>query len=98
MASGFDGHSTCGRRPSFVQAVIDNFSRYFLATRTTVSYGGASTKSLLVEAPAKARQLGCVGLPTVFVDSGTENLNAHVERETRSIVSWRKSKSTSPTR
>jgi len=63
----------------FVQAVIDNFSRYILACRTTTTYGGASTKALLFEAMAKAKELGCTLLPTVLVDSGTENINADVD-------------------
>lgn len=63
----------------FVQAVIDNFSRYVLAARTTATYGGSSTKTLLLEAIGKATAMGCSLTPTVMVDSGSENLNGETD-------------------
>jgi len=64
----------------FVQAVVDNFSRYVLAVRTTATYGGSETKTLLLEALCKAKALGCRLTPTVMVDSGSENLNVEIDR------------------
>ena len=64
---------------AFVQAVIDNFSRYVLAWKVSQDYGGVRTKELLERAIAKATQLGLDLIPNVFVDSGTENLNSHVD-------------------
>ena len=63
----------------FVQAVIDNYSRYILAVKTSAAYGGRETQALLQQALARARELGCDLLPTVMVDSGTENLNFDVD-------------------
>ena len=63
----------------FVQAVIDNFSRYVLAARTTATYGGSSTKTLLLEAIGKATAMGCSLTPTVMVDSGSEKLNGETD-------------------
>jgi putative transposase len=64
----------------FVQAVIDNFSRYVLAWKVSPDYGGLRTRELLERAIAKATQLGLDLIPNVLVDSGTENLNSHVDQ------------------
>lgn len=64
---------------AFVQAVIDNFSRYVLAWNVSLDYGGLHTKDLLLKAIAKAQSLGLHMIPEVFVDSGTENLNSYVD-------------------
>ena len=63
---------------AFVQAVIDNFSRYVLAWQVSKDYGGLRTKDLLLTALAKAHELGLRLIPNVFVDSGVENLNEFV--------------------
>ena len=63
----------------FVQAVIDNFSRYVLAARTTSTYGGGETRKLLLEALGKSQTLDCSLAPTVMVDSGSENLNIEMD-------------------
>ncbi len=63
---------------AFVQCVIDNFSRYVLAWKVSHDYGGLRTKELLLAAIKKAGELGLNVMPDVFVDSGTENINEHV--------------------
>ncbi len=65
---------------AFVQAVIDNFSRYVLAWKVSPDYGGLRTRELLERAIAKATELKIDLIPNVFVDSGTENLNSHVDQ------------------
>ncbi len=73
----------------FIQAVIDNASRYILSHCVATDYGGLRTRELLLEALGKAKQ---TTLPNVFCDSGTENLNSHVdslvegERMTRTVA------------
>jgi len=43
------------------------------------NYGGILTKTLLRNAISKAQELGLRFIPEVYVDSGTENLNEHVD-------------------
>ncbi len=64
---------------AFVQAVIDNYSRYVLAWKVSKEYGGLATKELLLAAMTKAQSLGLKLIPNVYVDSGTENLNEHID-------------------
>ena len=64
---------------AFVQCVIDNFSRYVLAWKASSDYGGVQTKALLIQALSKAKELGLAMTPNVLVDSGTENINTHVD-------------------
>jgi len=64
---------------AYVQCVIDNFSRYVLAWNVSSNYGGLQTKKLLLQAIQKAKNLGLNLVPDVFVDSGFENLNLHVD-------------------
>ena len=61
----------------FIQAVIDNASRFVLAHCVAQDYGGLRTRDLLVTALDEARQLPLV--PNVYCDSGTENLNRDVD-------------------
>ena len=68
----------------FIQAIIDNYSRYVLSWKVSLDYGGFQTKDLIEEAIAKARSLGLSMIPDVFVDSGVENLNSHVDEIVRS--------------
>ena len=65
---------------AFVQAVIDNYSRYVLAWNVSPEYGGQKTQSLLTIALQKSMDLGISLIPNVWVDSGTENLNQHVDQ------------------
>ena len=60
----------------FIQAVIDNASRYILSHCVAIDYGGLRTRKLLLEALGKAKQ---TMVPNVFCDSGTENLNSQVD-------------------
>jgi transposase InsO family protein len=63
----------------YIQAIIDNYSRYVLSWKVSLDYGGLRTKELIEEAIGKARSLGLSIIPDVFVDSGVENLNSHVD-------------------
>jgi putative transposase len=64
---------------AYIQAVIDNFSRYVLAWNVSPDYGGLNTKKLLERAISKAKSFGFDIVPNVFVDSGSENLNKYVD-------------------
>jgi putative transposase len=64
---------------AFIQAVIDNYSRYVLAWNVSGDYGGIRTRELLVAAIKKAKNMDCALIPNVFVDSGSENLNGLVD-------------------
>ena len=64
---------------AFIQAIIDNYSRYVLAWKVSPDYGGVLTKDLILQAIVKAQSLGLRMIPDVLVDSGTENLNKHVD-------------------
>ena len=50
-----------------------------LAWKVSRDYGGLRTSELLLNAIAKAQSLGMNAVPDVWVDSGTENLNPHVD-------------------
>jgi transposase InsO family protein len=63
----------------FIRAVVDNFSRCVLAWQVTDSYGGKMTKALIEDACERANASSRHSLPNVLVDSGTENLNRHVD-------------------
>lgn len=64
---------------SFLQCIIDNFSRYVLAWSVDREYGGVKTRELLRQALTKASELGLQLIPNVFVDSGSENINKQVD-------------------
>jgi len=51
----------------FIQAVIDNFSRYVLAWSVSQTYGGVNTKSLLIRAIDRAKEFGFVNTLQVIV-------------------------------
>jgi transposase InsO family protein len=68
----------------YIQAIIDNYSRYVLSWKVGLDYGGLRTKKQIEEAIAKAQSLGLSMIPDVFVDSGVENLNSHVDEIVRS--------------
>jgi transposase InsO family protein len=64
----------------FIQAIIDNASRYVLAWQVTQDYGGANTKALIEKALEVANRIsGNVGIPNLFADDGTENQNKDVD-------------------
>jgi transposase InsO family protein len=53
----------------FIQAIIDNASRYVLAWQVTQDYGGANTKALIEKALEVANRIsGNVGIPNLFAD------------------------------
>jgi len=64
---------------AFIQAIIDNASRFIVAHQVAADYGGLRTKALLGCALAKARDAGLELVPNVWCDSGVENLNANVD-------------------
>jgi transposase InsO family protein len=58
----------------YIQAILDNASRYVLAWQVTEKYGGANTKALIEKALEVANRLcGNVSIPNLFADDGTEN-------------------------
>ena len=63
----------------FVQAVIDNFSRYVLSYSVAKQYTGLQTKELLTNALENAKYLGLSSVPKVYVDGGSENSNKDVQ-------------------
>jgi putative transposase len=62
----------------YIQCVIDNFSRYVLAWKVSKDYGGIRSLELLQSALHRSEELGMRVIPRVWCDSGTENLNSHV--------------------
>ena len=63
----------------YIQAIIDNYSRYTLAWKVTSEYGGMHTKELIEQALNKAFELRMELTPNIFVDNGSENINQHVD-------------------
>ena len=63
----------------YIQACIDNFSRYVLAWKISDSLSGLGCRELLRAALKKAGELRGVDVPNVMCDSGTENLNSDVD-------------------
>ncbi|RPH40488.1 MAG: transposase [Burkholderiales bacterium] len=64
----------------YIQAIIDNASRYVLAWEVTQTYGGASTKALIEKALEVANRVSAkVVVPNLFADDGTENQNKDVD-------------------
>ncbi|NRA64507.1 MAG: DDE-type integrase/transposase/recombinase [Pseudobacteriovorax sp.] len=61
----------------FIQAIIDNHSRYILACRATKNYGGIRTKELLRQALTKVQH--SPSKPAIMPDKGSENLNDEVD-------------------
>lgn len=65
----------------YIQALVDNFSRFVLAWQTTGTYGGESTKSLIETALSKAKEFSNDKnfTPNLIVDGGSENNNNKVD-------------------
>ena len=63
----------------FIRAVVDNFSRCVLSWQVTDGYGGKLTKALIEDACRHATVSKYHSVPNLLVDSGTENLNRHVD-------------------
>src|SRR5262249_23494936 len=66
-------------RKLYIQAVIDNFSRYVVAWRVSDSIGAAGTVEVLAQARKNA---GDMNKTMVLTDPGIENNNHAVERFT----------------
>ncbi len=62
----------------YLQAVIDNSSRYVLAWQVSGEYGGLQTAQLLRQAMTEAYRLHRKNVPEVYTDSGRENINQFV--------------------
>jgi putative transposase len=63
----------------FIQAIIDNFSRYVLAWHVMTSYDGAKSATLLEEALRKSKKIKSQNL-RLIVDGGGENKNHKVKK------------------
>ena len=63
----------------YIQAIIDNKSRYVLAWKVSKDFGGVRTLALIKEALAKSKSIGVNVTPSVWVDGGSENLNSNVD-------------------
>jgi transposase InsO family protein len=64
----------------YIQAIIDNASRYVLAWEVTHTYGGANTRALIERTLEGAnRRYAKVVVPNLFADNGTENQNKDVD-------------------
>ncbi|NRA67518.1 MAG: transposase family protein [Pseudobacteriovorax sp.] len=61
----------------FIQTIIDNHSRYVLASRATTDYGGVRTAELIRQAIDNARSIK--QQTTLMCDQGTENINFEVD-------------------
>ena len=64
---------------AFIQAIVDNASRYIVAHHVAPNYGGLGTKRLIETALSTSRAAGHHLVPSVWCDSGVENLNANVD-------------------
>jgi putative transposase len=62
----------------YLQAVVDNYSRYVLDWKISADISVVNTRDLLLSALAQAKILGDVGKPEVFSDGGPKNDNAGV--------------------
>jgi putative transposase len=63
----------------YIQAIIDNKSRYVLAWKVSKDFGGVKTTALIKEALSNSKRLGVNIVPSVWVDGGSENLNSNVD-------------------
>jgi putative transposase len=64
---------------AYIQAITDNYSRYVLAWKASLEYGGNMTKELIQTALNKSHELGVKTIPNVVVDGGKENHNSMVD-------------------
>ena len=63
----------------YIQAVIDNYSRYVLTWKVSSVISSFNTKDLLNTALIKATTLNTTLIPEVYMDSGIENINDLVD-------------------
>ena len=63
----------------YIQAIIDNFSRFVLAWQVSETYGGLKSAELVRQAIRKSAELGIDVTPDVWGDSGSENINENVD-------------------
>jgi putative transposase len=68
------------RTKIYIQAVIDNFSRYVLAWHVSRKYSGIRTTRLIRRALQNSYAAKGFKIPEVYVDGGSENNNTEVDR------------------
>jgi putative transposase len=73
----------------FIRAVVDNFSRCVLSWQVTDGYRSKLTKALIEDACRYATISKYHSVPNLLVDSGTENLNRHVDTLVKSGLNKR---------
>jgi transposase InsO family protein len=64
----------------YIQAIVDNFSRFILSWRVSMQYGGRETVKLISDATRRAQAIRGHCPKLLMVDSGTENMNHHVDK------------------
>jgi putative transposase len=65
---------------AYIQAVIDNYSRYILAWKVTTLLTGRGCYDLLAAAIGKSAMLSRDYIPYLICDSGIENLNQNIDQ------------------
>ena len=63
----------------YIQAVVDNYSRFILAHSVSGTCSGQKTKNLIRSALQLAAKLGFQNTPNVLTESGSENVNSEVD-------------------
>lgn len=63
----------------YIQAVLDNYSRYVLAWNVSRENKGIKTTKLLIKALRQSYAVRGLKVPNTYVDGGTENNNEDVE-------------------
>ena len=61
------------RKKCYIQAIVDNYSRYVLAWQVLESFDGSKTGALIKAALEKSRHPIMEGRPRLIVDGGSEN-------------------------
>jgi transposase InsO family protein len=64
----------------YIQAIVDNYSRFIMSWRVSMEYGGRETRKLIGEATKRALDLRGHRPGFLMMDSGTENLNRKVDK------------------
>ena len=65
---------------AFVQAIIDNLSRYVLAWSIEKTQNAKISRQTIQRALKEAHRLGKLNVPNIYVDDGSENNNKVVNR------------------
>lgn len=63
----------------YIQAIMDNYSRFVIAHNVATTYGGLHTRKLIEAALARSEELtGAKAKPHILSDGGSENHNSEV--------------------